>query len=83
MVWFHPWLVIVCLTLRKPCNSFSLLFSHSVVSDCFVTPMDLTNQAPLSVGFYRQEYWSGFPFLSPGDLPNLGIKPACTALAGR
>ena len=33
-------------------------------------------QAPLSLGFFRQEYWSGFPFPSPGDLPDLGIEPA-------
>ena len=32
-------------------------------------------QAPLSMGFFRQEYWSGFPFPSPGDLPDPGIKP--------
>ena len=32
-------------------------------------------QAPLFVGFFRQEYWSGLPFFSPGELPNLGIKP--------
>ena len=43
-------------------------------------------QAPLSKGFPRQEYWSGLPFLSPADLPDPGIKPAClmsSALAGR
>ena len=34
------------------------------------------------MGFPRQEYWSGFPFPSPGDLPNPGIKPASPALAG-
>ena len=39
-------------------------------------------QAPLSMGFSRQEYWSGFPFPSPGDLPNLGIKPMSPELAG-
>ncbi|ELR45062.1 hypothetical protein M91_03210, partial [Bos mutus] len=33
-------------------------------------------QAPLSMGFSRQKYWSGLPFPSPGDLPNPGIKPA-------
>ena len=33
-------------------------------------------QAPLSMGFSRQEYWSGLPFPPPGDLPNTGIKPA-------
>ena len=36
-------------------------------------------QAPLSMGFSRQEYWSGLPFPSPGDLPNPGIQPAMTA----
>ena len=39
-------------------------------------------QAPLSMGFVRQEYWSGLPFPSPGDLPNPGIKPASPALEG-
>ena len=37
-------------------------------------------QAPLSMGFYRQEYWSGLPFPSPGDLPNPGIKPGSPSL---
>ena len=38
-------------------------------------PMDCS-QAPLSMGFSRQEYWSRLPFPPPGDLPNLGIEPA-------
>ena len=38
------------------------------------------HQAPLSMGFSRQEYWSGLPFLSPGNLPNPGIKPGSPAL---
>ena len=37
-------------------------------------------QAPLSLGFPRQEYWSGLPFPSPGDLPNPGIEPRSPAL---
>ena len=41
-----------------------------------VTPWTVARQAPLSMGFSRQEYWSGVPFPSPGDLPNLGIEPA-------
>ena len=41
----------------------------------FVTPWTVARQAPLSMGFSRQEYWSGLPFPSPGDLPNPGIKP--------
>jgi len=41
----------------------------------FETPWTVAGQAPLSMGFSRQEYWSGLPFPSPGDLPNPGIKP--------
>ena len=40
-----------------------------------VTPWTVACQAPLLMGFSRQEYWSGLPFLSPGDLPNPGIEP--------
>ena len=40
-------------------------------------------QAPLSLGFSRQEYWSGLPFPPPGDLPDPGIEPMSAALAGR
>ena len=45
--------------------------------------MDWNPPAPLSMGFPRQEYWSGLPFPSPGDLPDPGIEPASPALAGR
>ena len=47
-----------------------------------VTSWTVACWAPLSVGFLRQEYWSGLPFPSPGDLPNPGIEPASPALAG-
>ena len=40
----------------------------------FATPWTVASQAPLSVGFFRQEYWSGLPFPSPGGLPNPGIE---------
>ena len=40
-------------------------------------------QAPLSLGFPRQEYWARSPFPSPGDLPNPRIKPASSVLAGK
>ena len=46
----------------------------------FVTPQAVTRQAPLSMGFSRQEYWSKLPFPSPGDLPDPGIEPGCPAL---
>ena len=47
---------------------------RSVLSDS-ATPWTVACQAPLSVRFSRQEYWSGFPFTPPGDLPDAGIKP--------
>ena len=44
-------------------------------------PMDyIAHQAPLSMGFFRPEYWSGLPFPSSGDLPNPGIEPGSPAL---
>ena len=49
----------------------------------FVTPWTVAHQAPLSMGFSRQEYWSGLPFPSPGHLPDPGIEPMFPALAGR
>ena len=51
-----------------------------------MTPWAVAHQALLSMGFSRQEYWSGLPFLSPGDLPDPGIEwvsLASPALAGR
>ena len=49
-------------------------WSHSVVSNS-VIPWAVAHQAPPSMGFSRQEYWSGLPFPSPGDLPDPGIEP--------
>ena len=46
----------------------------------FATPYTIAHQAPLSMEFSRQEYWSGLPFPSPGDLPGPGIKPRSPAL---
>ena len=43
-------------------------------------PMDCSLRGPLSMGFSRQEYWSGLPFPSPGDLPDPGIEPGSPAL---
>ena len=57
-----------------------LLLGHSVVSDSFVTPLTVACQAPLFMGFSRQEYWSGLSFPSPGDLPDPGIEPKSPAL---
>ena len=46
----------------------------------FVTPWTVAYQAPPSMGFSRQECWSGLPFSSPGDLPNTGIEPGSPSL---
>ena len=46
----------------------------------FATSWTVVYQAPLSMGFSRQEYWSGLPFPSPGDLPDPGIEPGSPAL---
>ena len=59
-----------------------LWFTHSVMSDSFVTLRTVVCQDPLSMGFSRQEYWSGLSFPPPGDLPDPGIKPT-SALEGR
>ena len=67
---------------------FSLLISWHpgglglVSKSCLtlVTPWTAACQAPLSIGFPRQEYWSGVPFPSPGDLPNPGIRLGSPAL---
>ena len=58
-------------------NCFSANMSKvmfSVASDS-ATPWTVAGQAPLSMGFSRQEYWNGLPFPSPGDLPKPGIEP--------
>ena len=52
------------------------------MSDSSLTPWTIAHQAPLFMGFPRQEYWSGLPFPSPRDLLNPGIKPRSLALAG-
>ena len=52
----------------------------SVVSDSFVIPRTVARQAPLSMGFSCQEYWSELSFLSPGDLPDPGIELGSPAL---
>ena len=57
-------------------SSFQLL-SHVRL---FVTPWTVAHQAPPSMEFSRQEYWSGLPFPSPGNLPNSGFEPGSPAL---
>ena len=69
--------MVSALRVRKPSR-----FSRGRL---FVTLWTVTHQVPLLMGFSRQEYWSGLPFPSPGDLPNPGIEPVSLmspALAG-
>ena len=56
-------------------NGYESILNHFSHVQLFVTPWTIARQAPLSMGFSRQEYWSGLPFLSPGDLLDLGIEP--------
>ena len=60
--------------VRRIQRCMRLLFSCSVVSNSFATPWTVARQAPLSMGFCRQEHWSVLPFPSPGDLPDPGIE---------
>ena len=65
---FRVWCVCVCVCV-----------SCLVMSDS-VTPWTVAHQAPLSIGFSRQEYWNGLPFPSPGDLPSPKMEPGSPAL---
>ena len=65
--WFLPY-----NNVNHPCESEVKSLSRVRL---FATPWTVAYQAPPSMGFSRQEYWSGLPFPSPGDLPNSGIKP--------
>ena len=64
---------------------FACMLSHFSCVQVFATLWTVAHQAPPSMGFSRQEYWSGLPFPPPGDLPEPGIEPASLpppALAG-
>ena len=65
---------------------YGRVLSHFSCVQHFATPWTAAHQAPLSMGFSRQEYWSGLPCPPPGDLPNPGVEPSSLmspALAGR
>ena len=85
------------LSLHEPgtvCIAFTLHWVVKVAPVCvccglqlFTTPWTEAHQPPLSLGFPRQEHWSGLSFASPGDLPNPGVRPAprasCVSCTGR
>ena len=58
---------------------YQLVLAYVLSYPALCTPMDCVHQASLSLEFSSQEYWSGLPFPSPGDLPDPGIK--CASLA--
>ena len=64
---FHP--------VTSPCSCLAIKFHLTLV-----TPWTVVHQAPLSMGFSRQEYWIELPFPSPREIPNSGIKPWSPAL---
>ena len=78
-VWSSAETELFLLTPASPEGGLCVYVSHSVVSNS-VTPWTVAHQAPLSMEFSRQEYWSGFPFPFPKDLPDPGIEPRSPAL---
>ena len=70
-----------CLLLgRKATTNLKVKVKSLSRVRLFATPWTVAYQAPLSMGFSKQQYWSGLPFPSPGDLPNPGIEPGSSTL---
>ena len=70
---FVIWCVRVCVCTRTHAKLLGYI-------QLFTTRWTIAHQTPLSLGFSRQEYWSGLLFLPPGNLPNPGITPGSPAL---
>ena len=68
-------------TLKKPEDILNMHTQLLSVVWLFATLWTVGHQAPLSMGFFRQEYWSGLPCPPPGDLPDPGMEPASPSLA--
>ena len=93
----HSWIACVRVQmLSHACGWLHTPYSTSIHSwiacvhvqmqrraQLFVTPWTVTHQAPLSMGFPRQEYWSGLWFTSPGDLPYSGMEPTVSCISCR
>ena len=75
-------MIISCVITKEPVLHYSLKVKVKLLSlsDSLRPHGTVAHQAPPSMGFSRQEYWSGLPFPSPGNLPNPGIKPGSPAL---
>ena len=82
----------ICVHIYIHTHTYTPMYMYTHIYCCgclvtkscptLVTPWFIAHQAPLPMGFPRQEYWSGLPFPSPGDLPSPGIEPASPALTG-
>ena len=70
MLTYNNWGVLACVCV---CVCVCVLVTQSCPA--LRDPWTVACQTPLSIEFSRQEYWSGLPFTSPGDLPEPGIKP--------
>ena len=75
--------LIHCITLLHILQLTYIIVKWLSHFQLFATPWTVAYQAPPSMGFSRQLYWSELPFPSPGDLPNTGIKPWVSCKAGR
>ena len=64
----------------KPMNKVKVKVKSLSRVQLFATPWTVAYQAPLSIGFSRQEYWNGLPFPSPEELSDPGIKPGSSSL---
>ena len=81
LIYIHIWYIKIHTSHRRK-NLEDYGGGGVVTKSCptLVTPWTVACQASLTMGFSRQEYWSGLPFPSPGDLPNPGIEPRFPAL---
>ena len=78
-----PWFQATAQSPRVALLCECLVCCCCLVAKLCLTPWTIAHQAPVSMGFSRQEYWSGLPFPSPGDLPEPGVEPASSVLVGR
>ena len=74
--------ILITEQLKMLLQPVLLLLRRRVMCNSFATTWTVAHQAPVFIGFPRQEYWGGLPFPSPGDLPDPGIEPESPALAG-
>ena len=72
--------VVLISALQQSDSDYIYIYMLLSCVRLFTTPWPVARQAPLSTGFSRHEYWSGFPFPSPEDLRDLGMEPRSLSL---